>query len=717
MQSISFGQLDLFAADEYRIDGRDKVSGRTIYAADISRTGALWAAFVESPYAHAAVRSIDVRAARAIDGVRAVLTAADIGHRRFGRQLCDWPILASDTVRFIGDRVAAVAAETREAAEEAARAVIVTYDALPAVLDAAAALRADAPVLHPDAAAYDYLGPHGERVPHDHPNVYGSMQIRRNDAELEAIFARAHRVFEHSFETPRQLAGFVEPRATLVWIDGDIVHVHSPNKGPYAFRRHFAHAAGIPETQVVIEPVAIGGDFGGKGLTVDELPCYFLARATGRPVRYIATYAEELRRGATRHRTSLTLRSAVDPTGALLAHTSTVIYDGGAYAATKPIPTLLPGNAYGAIPYRVPHVRLDIFGVYTNTLPGAHVRGPGELQTFFAWEQHVDRIARALAIDPLDFRLRNIVRDGDATLLGETIHHPMAYDVLQTLQQSCAPLATESGIGRGISIVCAHTGSGKTAVRMRLDAGGRIEVTIGAVDQGVGLATVVRRVVAAALDIDPVRISVRRANTTEAPTDQGSGHSRVTHIVGRAALDAAEQLRDALATGSEADVIGRFISDHGEQVPGDLTFGACALDVHVDRETGELTVRDALFVMDVGQIINPIAHQGQIEGGFIMGLGAALMENVTLNEDGKVTTPSLGEYKLPTMRDIPPLRTILLQAPLGDGPFGTRMVGELSNVGVSTAVVNAIDDAVGVRLAHFPVLAEDVYAALAAQPR
>ena len=226
-----------------------------------------------------------------------------------------------------------------------------------------------------------------------------------------------------------------------------------------------------------------------------------------------------------------------------------------------------------------------------------------------------------------------------------------------------------------------------------------------------------RRGVAAALDIDPVRISVRRANTTEAPTDQGSGHSRVTHIVGRAALDAAEQLRDALATGSEADVIGRFISDHGEQVPGDLTFGACALDVHVDRETGELTVRDALFVMDVGQIINPIAHQGQIEGGFIMGLGAALMENVTLNEDGKVTTPSLGEYKLPTMRDIPPLRTILLQAPLGDGPFGTRMVGELSNVGVSTAVVNAIDDAVGVRLAHFPVLAEDVYAALAAQPR
>ncbi len=687
-----------------------------MYAADIKRDGALWAAFVESPYPHATVRSIDTRAALAIAGVHAVLTAADIQHRRFGRALCDWPILVSTTARFIGDRVAAVAAETREAAEEAARAVVVDYEQLPAVFGVAAALRPNAPVLHPDYASYDYIMPHDERSSRPHPNVYGTKTIRKDDAELEAIFARAARVFEHSFETPRQLPGFIEPRATLVWIDGDVVHLHSPNKGPYAFRRHFAHAAGLPEEKVVIEPVAIGGDFGGKGLTVDELPCYFLARATGRPVRYTATYAEELRRGATRHRAALTLRSAVDADGTLLAHTSTVVYDGGAYAATKPIPTLLPGNSYGSIPYRVPHARLECVGVYTNTLPGAHVRGPGELQTFFAWEQHVDRIARALAIDPLEFRLRNIVRDGDSTLLGETIRHPMAYEVLQTVRRSCAPLSG-SNMGRGVSIVCAHTGSGKTAVRMRLHADGRIEVIIGAVDQGVGLATVVRRVVSAALDIEPERIEVRRANTADAPPDQGSGHSRVTHIVGRAALDAAERLRDALADGRETEVIGRFVSDHGEQVPGDLTFGAYALDVHVDPETGETSVRDALFVMDIGQIINPIAHQGQIEGGFVMGLGAALMEDVAMNEDGKVTTPSLGEYKLPTMRDIPPLRTILIQAPPGDGPFGTRMIGELSNVGVSTAVVSAIDDAVGVRLTHFPVQAEDVYTALQARVR
>jgi CO/xanthine dehydrogenase Mo-binding subunit len=699
-----------------------------LYAADVRADGALWAAFAESPHPHATIRAIDVRPACAIPGVRAVLVADDIGHARFGRQLCDWPILASGTVRFIGDRVAAVAAETREAAEEAARAVLVTYDELPAVFTAGDALAAGAPVLHPLRDAYDFIGTHHlEPAPRTHANVYGALTLRHDDEGLEAAFASAHRVFEHAFQTPRQLAGFIEPRATLVWIDAGIVHVSSPNKGPYAFRRHFAHAAGLREEQVVIEPVAIGGDFGGKGLTVDELPCYYLARATNRPVRYVATYAEELRRGPTRHETTLTLRSAVDAHGKLLAHYSNVVYNGGAYAATKPIPTLLPGNAYGSIPYHVPHVRLDISGVYTNTLPGAHVRGPGELQTFFAWEVHIDRIARALDIDPLAFRMRNVARDGDAILTGERLTAPMAYDILQTLERDLP--APRPGTGRGISLACAHTGSGKTAVRMRLDATGRITILIGAVDQGVGLSTVLARVVSAELGIDAERITTVRGNTADALYDQGSGHSRVTHIVGRAALDAAEQLRAAIEPyrrGEEAfgelaaracaagpiEVVGRFESDHGEQVPGDLTFGAYALDVSVDRETGAIAVRDTVFVMDVGQVINPVAHQGQIDGGFVMGLGAALMEDVALNGDGKITTPSLGEYKLPTMRDLPPLRTILVQAPLGDGPFGTRMVGELANVGVAAAVVNAIDAAAGVRLSHFAVRAEDVYGAL-----
>ncbi len=319
----------------------------------------------------------------------------------FGRQLYDWPVLACETVRFIGDRVAAVAAETREAAEAAANAIDVTYEELPAVFDAAAALADDAPVLHPDWSSYyfAYLGdrPKPARA---HPNIQGAIVLAHGEADLEPIFARAHRVFEHTFRTPRQHAGFVEPRSTVVWLDGDgRVHVYSPNKTPFSLRRQLARVAGIGEEQIVIETSAIGGDFGGKGLTIDEFPCYFLAKATGRPVRYVQTYADELRNGPTRHRTVVTMRTAVDADGMFLAHASTVLYDGGAYAAGKPIPTLLPGNGYGAIPYRVPNVRLDMRAVYTNALPAGHVRGPSEIQTFYAWEQHVEMIAEALGCD------------------------------------------------------------------------------------------------------------------------------------------------------------------------------------------------------------------------------------------------------------------------------------------------------------------------------
>jgi CO/xanthine dehydrogenase Mo-binding subunit len=717
-----------FECDEIRIDGIDKVCGRTAYAADIRADDALWAAFVECPFPHARIRSINVSGAYAIPGVRAVITAADIEHRRFGRRLCDWPILASERARFIGDRVAAVAAETREIAERAARAVAVEYEELPAVLDVERALSADAPVLHPELSTYDYLGKRKPLPEGTHPNVY-AIESHRRGVQPEEVFASGVRVFEHTFTFGRQHAGYIEPRATLVWIDAaGIVHLSSPNKGPYAFRTHFARATGLPEEQIVLEPVPLGGDFGGKGLTVDELPCYYLARATGRPVRYTSTYADELRRGPTRHAATVTLRTAVNAAGLMLAHHSDVRYDGGAYAGTKPIPNLLPGNAYGSIPYRVANVRIDIMGVYTNVLPAAHVRGPGELQTFSAWEVHADRIAHELHIDPITFRLRHLACDGEEMLTGEVIHKPMAAAVLAALEDAAGVNERGRDVGRGISIVCAHTGSGTTYVTLGAYPDGTIEVRLGAVDQGNGLYTAMRRVVAETLDVDERSIRVKRADTSQIKFDQGSGHSRVTHIVGRAVQDAAERLLtivdDARLAGESfsaallrltADdpltVEGKFVSGHGEQVPGDLTFGAYALDVHVDRDTGELRVQNATFVMDAGQIINPVAHQGQIDGGFIFGLGAALMEDVTLS-DGRVETPSLGEYKLPTMRDIPPFKSIVLRAPDGDGPYGARMVGELSNVGVAAALINAVDDATGLRLSHVPIRSEAVFNAL-----
>ena len=733
---------------ERRVDGREKVTGRAKYTADLTRPGTLWAAYTTSPIAHARIAAIDVSAAREMPGVHAVLTGADIGLKLLGRQIQDWPVLAVDTVRFIGDRVAAVAAETREIAEAASRAITVDYDELPAVLDAASALQADAPILHPDWDSYLYPvyanRPRPERA---HANIQGTLLHVKGRADLEPIFANAHRVFEHRYETPRGHAGYIEPRATLVWIDRNgIVHVHTPNKSPFDLRNQMARTLGLAPEQITIECNFIGGDFGGKGLTLDEFTCYFLAKASGRPVRHVQTYADELRSGPTRHHTTLTLRTAVAADGTFLGHHSVVIYDGGAYAGGKPVPHLLPGFGYGTIPYRCANVRLEVSAVYTNTLPSGHIRGPGETQTFFAWERHVDTIAAEMGIDPIELRLHNVVTDGDITLNGDVMRQPMGREVLEALQSEVRRLP-ESGNAnaRGVSLVCSHTGGGNTSVRMRLDVRGRITVTVGVPDQGAGTWTMVQRVAAVALSVARERIEVRQGNTAEALYDPGAGASRVTHIVGRAAQNAAIALRELIERKSgmtlrddrlyaAGDGVGVALEDVAEELvanntpfevtatyssdpPGservpDYTFGAYSIGLEVDTETGALELTDALLVADVGTVLNPIAHRGQIDGGFACGVGVALMEERPLDESGKPILNSLGDYKLPTIRDVPPLRTVYVPTPPGSGPFGAKMIGELSNSGVAPAIANAVYNAVRVRLNSLPLRAEDVYCAL-----
>jgi CO/xanthine dehydrogenase Mo-binding subunit len=741
------GGPSVLRTNDIRIEGRDKVRGATQYTADIRRPGMLWAAFTTSPFAYARVVRVDTTAAKALPGVRAVLTAADIGERRIGRNLFDWPVLAYDTVRLIGDRVAAVAADTREIAEEAARLVEVAYEELPAILDPFAALAPDAPILHPDRASYFYKSYQKKEHPKTpHPNVQGTNQIRKGADDLEPLFASAHRVFEHRFVTPRLHCGYIEPRSTLVWIDDDgTVHVQSPNKSPYNLREQIAVCTGIPKETIVIETSAIGGDFGGKGFTMDEFPCYYLAKATGRPVRYVQRYSEELTIAATRHRAYITLKTAVDRDGTMIAHHSDVVYDGGAYAGTKPGPFLMAGTGYSTVPYYVPNVRVDTKSVYTNCVPAAHVRAPIDVQIFFAWEQHVDIIARDLAIDPIEFRMRNVLRHGETAISDEVVHHPRGLEVLEALRrESDHGSALPRGRGRGFALFCRHTGGGKTSLRMRLSADGSIDILTGVPDQGAGAHTVVQRVAAASLGVRVERIRVRRGSTADANNDPGAGASRVTHIVGGAAKVAGDTLRglleersalelrddafvdpvtgrresfEAVAARLCADgpleVTGSFDGSHDDPAhPPDFTLSAFAIEVDVDVETGACTIHRALLVTDVGQIINPVGHQGQIDGGFIFGLGSALMEELPLDESGKVTTLSLGEYKLPTMMDIPPFRTVLVEAAPGAGPYGAKMAGELSTSGVAPAIVNAIYDAVGVRLAEFPVTSERVYDAL-----
>src|SRR5579883_2714771 len=279
---------------ERRIDGTEKVSGAAMFAADCRLPGMLWAAFTTSPLAHARIRTIDVSAARAMPGVHVVLTGKDIGERRYGRRLCDRPVLAVERVLFIGDAVAAVAAESRELAEAAAAAIVVDFEELPAVFEPEDALAEGAPVLHENPERYHFIG--GKRHAVSHPNVQGERVVEKGD--VRAGFARADRIFEHEFRTPRYHGGYIEPRATVVWIDDDgVVHIVGTNKSPYAFREGFAICTGVAVEKIRIEPAYLGGDFGGKGLSVDEYPCYFLARATNRPVKYVRTYLDDMRGG------------------------------------------------------------------------------------------------------------------------------------------------------------------------------------------------------------------------------------------------------------------------------------------------------------------------------------------------------------------------------------------------------------------------------------
>jgi len=401
------------------------------------------------------------------------------------------------------------------------------------------------------------------------------------------------------------------------------------------------------------------------------------------------------------------------------------------------------GTGCATIPYRVPSVAIDVCAVYTNTAPGTHVRAPGNTQQYFAWEQHVDLIAEGLGVDKLALRRRNILRDGECAVAGEIVDHAMGDAVLARLAAEMPPRPSFSARAWGVALACRHTGSGKTSLIVTLQPDGTLQVVSGVTDQGAGGHTVAQRVLAASLSIDERRVRFRRASTAEARQDPGTGGSRVTHIVGRSAKHAGEQLRARLeattgmmleadafvapdgsresfergvarATGGEAwTVIGEHDgTQHGPGHNGDYTFSAYGLDVEVDRDTGQCRIHDAVFVCDVGAIINPIAHQGQIDGGFIFGLGSAAFEELVLDESAKVTNPSLADYKLPTIRDIPPLRTLLIPTQGHDGPYGAKMAGELSNTIVAAALGNAIANASGARLYEMPMTPERVYNAI-----
>lgn len=694
--------------------------------------GTLWAGFVSSTVPHARIGTVDVSEAKNLRGVHAVLTGADIPDRFLGRALMDWPVLAQDKVYFVGQYVAAVAAETRELAEQAARAVVVEYEELSPVFDPKEALRETARPLHEDRSRYRFLadGPDGRAPRHSHPNIQGRLVVKKGD--VDAAFEAAAHVFEHTFSTPSYHGGYIEPHATLVWIDdGGTTRVVSTCKSPFALRRELAACAGLPIERVIVEQCYIGGDFGAKGLSIDDFPCYFLARSTGRPVKSVRSYLDDIRSTNIRHAAEISVKSGIDKDGSIVALSTRVLFNGGAFAGAKPIRSLIPGSLWWNTPYRVENTYVEATVAYTNTVPAGHVRSPGGFQTVFAVESHLDMVALELGVDPIEFRIKNVWKRDDPDVQHSPYIEPRGKEVLEILRDAGKwnePLP--AGRGKGVAIYAHHIGYGNAEVRMIVNADGTIAIHTPMMDQGVGALTMLQRTAAQVIGIGTGWFSLVQENSSSTLAEAGPGATRVTAVTGRACQDAAEKIRRQLlqcgwdgqegsypeharrlcSDAPSVEVIGTFTRTHGEG-PDSYNFSGYLIDLSVDAETGGITIHDVLYVNDIGTIINPLAHRGQLNGGFVFGEGHALTEQLHI-EDGRILNLSFADYKIPTANDLPPFRTILLPTSGGPGPFGAKAAGESSTEGVAPALANAISRACGVRIRTLPLTSERIFSAL-----
>jgi len=730
-----------------RAEGRDKVMGRTLYAADVNLPGALWGKILRSPYPHARIRGLDTAKARKVPGVKAIVTGADTSGLYVGKQIRDMPVLCWDTVRFIGDRVAAVAAETVEAAEEALGLIEVEYEQLAAVFDPLEAMQAGAPRLHSDVTAYEG-GPKDLLAP-DVPNGLTRLAWRKGD--VDQGFRAANLVLEHTFHIPARHQGYLEPHAAVLAIDGGgRIHVSVSAKNPFGIRSQLAKALRLPEDKICVNVVNVGGEFGGKGDAVDLPVTYFLARESGRPVKLVMTYAEELTASNPAHPTVITIRSGVNRDGRIVARSLRAVHASGAYGALKSNASLATWH-YAGGQYRVDNAAFEFLQIYTNTVPGGYYRSPGAVATAFAVDSHTDMIAKELKIDPAEFRLKNFIGEGEEDAVGHRLYHVRFRQVLQAALDAAdwkKPKPTPN-YGRGIALSGRHISGGDTGLVLTAEPGGGFTILSPTVDQGSGTHTILRQLVAEEMRVPIDRVRVVIGDTDTTPRDSGVRASRVTYVAGNAVVQASEKLRQQLLDQAArrlecsaeeiefGDAKFWLRSDPGQEItlrrvvaqatvplsvsvyedypyPEDICY-VCAqvAEVEVDPETGAVRVHRVVSSHDVGTVINPIAHQGQIDGATVMGVGQGIMEELVM-ENGRVTNNNLGDYKMPTAKDIPVLTTVLVKSTGGVGPLDAKPIGEFANNGPPAAIANAVADAVGVRLFELPVTAEKIFRALKA---
>ncbi len=718
-----------------RVDALAKVTGQAKYPADFSLPGMRHAKVVWAGEPHARIQAIDTSAALALPGVVAVLTGRDVPCNEFGLIENDQQVLAADVVRWVGEPVAVVVAETEVLAEQARDLVKVTYEPLPFVLDPLKALEPGAPLIHAGRPS----------------NLLGSWRVRRGDAE--AALAEADLVIEAEYRVPLVEHAYLQPEAALGYTDeaGRVTLVVAA-QWPHDDVRQIAHALGLPEQRIRETVPFIGGAFGGREDISLQILVALAAWKTRGPVKMVWTREESMRCHGKRH--SFVMRYRWGAKGErLTAAKIDLLADAGAYSSSSK--AVVPGAlSVAAGPYSIPNVWIDARVVHTNNPPTMAMRGFGTAQPPVAYEQHIDKFARALGEDPVSFRLRHLWDEGSLQPTGAPVPAGAA-GAKETLRKTALvlgwrqdgdrwvkpePAPLPDGRLRGVGLATAFKNVGysfgfhdRSTARVVLDLDERgeperAEVFIGAAEVGMGVNTVLIQIAAHCLGLPVERVVLHAVDTTETPNAGSSSASRHTFISGNAVLEAC---RRALAKkGEERRVEAEFTYDSQDVRPTtalDPSTGACdphitygyatqGAEVAVDPATGVVEVLRLVSAQDIGRAMNPILVEGQVGGGLAMGLGYALMEEFKLREDGRIRTRNYSEYLIPTSVDLPvEMESINVELPDPFGPYGAKGLGEHVMLPTAPAVLNAVRDALGVDVAGLPAGPEHVWRAMAAR--
>jgi CO/xanthine dehydrogenase Mo-binding subunit len=738
-----------------RLEAREKVSGRAEYTHHLRLPGMLYGKIFRSTVPHGIIRTIDVSAAQAVEGVYRVVTIDDIRsvlrHPYYGPAFHDQPVLADGKVRFAGEPVAVVLATDRHVAEEAAGLISADYEELPAVYDEVEAMKSDVLVhaeLKPAAMFPDLQHLKGRSG----TNVALDYKLRRGD--VEAGFAASDHVFEHTFRSQQVMHTPLEPFVTVSDVADGRATLHTSSQGPSFVRTEIARLLGWPENCVRVKVPYLGGGFGGKLYIKLEALVTALSLLVRRPVKISLTMEEQFFM-VTRHPCTFTIKSGVNRDGRIVARRCTVVWNGGAYADIGPRVAQKAGFT-SAGPYDIENVWIDSYAVYTNRPPAGALRGFGAPQTAWAYESHMDLIAEALGIDKLEFRRKNLLRNGRPQASGTLVRDAALDKVLDQVADRLdwkMPLDRGQGrirCGRGIAVGFKGITAPTTSVAIvNLYGDGSCGLYIGTVDMGQGSDTVMAQIVAEVLDIDAATVRVVHPDTDVTPYDMGTLGSRSTFHMGTAARLAAEDAKRkigelarelGLPQGSNLPLSEMLRRKYGMQagnIIGTASFipkyekpdpetgqsshatpfwgvAACGAEVEVDTETGHYKITKLVNVADVGTAINPMLLRMQLSGAAIMQLGFTTIEEM-IYRDGQLTNGSFADYKIPTLLDMPSaFINEHVDSRDENGPFGAKGAGESTTIALSPAIGNALADAVGVRITDLPLTPEKVFRALRA---